>query len=105
MGVRAPMVGEWYTELNTSQLFEIVAFDESGASVEILYQSGEHGSYSLDSWHTLNLEMAAPPEDWSGDFDGGVEESQLDDYGLNTDDCFAHADADTDVLSGFEDIY
>lgn len=80
MGVRAPLIGEWYTDLVNRQLFEIVAYDDHGSSVEIQYVDGEVGAFDMESWHSLNLEVAAPPEDWTASYEMSQEDHGFNDF-------------------------
>lgn len=80
MGVRAPLVGEWYTDLDSQQLFEIVAFDEQGTTIEVQYVDGEVSQFDMESWRSLNLEMAAPPEDWAASYEVAQEDVGYDDF-------------------------
>ena len=81
MGTRAPLVGEWYIDQDTQQLFEIVAFDDQGLTVEIQYVDGEVSEFDLESWHSLNLEMAAPPEDWTASYEVSREDIDFNEVG------------------------
>jgi hypothetical protein len=74
MAAKAPLIGEWYTDQDTQQLFEIVAFDDQGLSVEVQLVDGEVSEFDIETWHTLNLELAAPPEDWSASYEVSRED-------------------------------
>jgi len=74
MATKSPLVGEWYTDQDTQQLFEIVAFDDQGLTVEVQYVDGEVSEFDIETWHTLNLELAAPPEDWSASYEVSRED-------------------------------
>lgn len=64
-----PIVGNWYKNLQSKQLFEVVALDEEEDTIEIQYFDGEVGELDSESWYTLELEVSEPPEDWSGPYD------------------------------------
>lgn len=72
-----PLVGHWYRHLDKGQEFEVVAFDESQATVEIQYYDGNVEELDLDSWYELDIEAAVAPEDWVGPLDD-VEKDDLD---------------------------
>ena len=70
-----PILGNWYRNMESGRLFEIVAID--GDSIEIQYFESEVEEIDIDNWYEQPLEMAAEPEDWSGPFDDLV----ADDFG------------------------
>lgn len=72
-----PLVGQWYEELDSGQLFEIVAYDRDSATVQVQYLDGEITDYDLESWGQLDLAPAPEPEDWRSAFELD-EESRLD---------------------------
>lgn len=64
-----PTVGGWFKDLESGELFEIVAVDPVSETVEVQFLDGEVDEYDLDSWHALRLQQAAPPEDWQAPFE------------------------------------
>ena len=64
-----PNVGAWYSNLETSDLFEVVAFDEDSGTIAIQYVGGEVEELDADTWEELTLEPSAAPEDWAAPFD------------------------------------
>jgi len=74
MAAKAPLIGEWYADQDTQQLFEIVAFDDQGLTVEEQFVDGEVSEFDIETWHSLNLELAAPPEDWSASYEVSRED-------------------------------
>jgi hypothetical protein len=64
-----PVVGEWYCNLETGDLFEVVALDEDSGTIGIQYFEGEVEEIDSDTWTELMLEPSAEPEDWSAPFD------------------------------------
>ncbi|TCO83681.1 hypothetical protein EV699_10165 [Plasticicumulans lactativorans] len=69
-----PIVGTWYRDLESRALFEVVAYDEDGRTVEVQYQDGEIEEIDADDWYERLLEAVEAPEDWAGAFD---DESDL----------------------------
>ncbi len=67
-GVIFPQVGNWYRRVD-DRLFEVVAIDEMARTAEIQYFDGTISELDFDSWHELELEPAAAPEDWTGAVD------------------------------------
>jgi hypothetical protein len=61
-------VGRWYRRLN-GNLFEVVAVDEDGHTVELQHFDGTIEGLELEVWQGIDLEPAQPPEDWSGSVD------------------------------------
>jgi Family of unknown function (DUF6763) len=72
-----PVLGNWYQDLETQQIFKVVAADEAAETVEIQYLGGDIAGFDLESWYGSEFELAAPPEDWSAPFD----EMEADDSG------------------------
>ena len=72
-----PVIGNWYRDVESKQLFEIISFDISDGAIDIQYFDSELSSIELEAWYDMTLELAAEPEDWSGPFDDLV----TDDYG------------------------
>lgn len=72
-----PVVNNWYRDLDSERVFEVVAIDEDDGTVEIQYFESELEELDIDSWYEMNLEFAAAPEDWSGPYD----DLTADDFG------------------------
>lgn len=64
-----PIVNNWYRDLETRRIFEIVALDEDDGTIEIQYFESEIEELDTDIWYDLSLELIAQPEDWSGPYD------------------------------------
>ena len=45
-----PVVGAWYSDLQTGATFEVVAWDPQSLTVETQHIDGEVSEYDLDSW-------------------------------------------------------
>ena len=48
-----PLLGNWYQDLETQQIFKVVAVDEAAETietVEIQYLGGEISEFDLESW-------------------------------------------------------
>lgn len=63
-----PVEGEWYRD-NIGRIMQVVAYDEDSDAIEVQLFEGEVTEFDLDSWNQLEMELIAPPEDWSGPFD------------------------------------
>ena len=66
-------MGHWYRRLN-GNLFEVVAVDEAGHTVELQHFDGTIEGLELDNWQDIDLEPAQAPEDWSGSVDINMED-------------------------------
>ncbi len=79
MNVIKPVVGQWYRG-GTNELFEVVAIDDQDETIEIQYFDGTVAELDFDAWNEQLLDslidLADPPEDWSGAVD--VEAEELD---------------------------
>ena len=69
MSRHPPIVGQWFQETESGQVFEIVAYDRDEATVQVQYLDGEIADFDLDSWVQLELSRAAEPEDWRSAFE------------------------------------
>ena len=73
-----PKIDQWYQDLNTGALFEIVAWDVEEGTVQVQYLDGEITDLDLESWGELALQPATAPEDWRTAFelDSDLESDQ-----------------------------
>ena len=103
MAAKAPLIGEWYADQDTQQLFEIVAFDDQGLTVEVQFVDGEVSEFDIGTWHSLNLELAAPPEDWSASYEVSREDI---DFNELSNDYLADplATLEPESLLGYDDF-
>lgn len=74
-----PRIGDWY-QTSDGNTLEVVAYDPDELTIEVQFYDGAVEEYDLDTWNDLTLEVAAPPEDWSGSMDLSQE-----DYGVDRD--------------------
>ena len=75
MKMLSPTVGRWYKDMQTSALFEVVAWDPQAHLIELQYLDGEITEYDLEAWRELTLEPAEAPEDWRAAFELDGEDS------------------------------
>jgi len=68
MSAAKPEVGAWYQTIEGSYL-EVVAQDLEDGTIEVQFYDGAVEEYDGESWETLQLRPAEPPEDWSGSLD------------------------------------
>lgn len=64
-----PSVDGWYKNMETGEVFEVVALADEGMNIEIQYFEGEVTELESETWAELVLSPLPPPEDWSGPFD------------------------------------
>ena len=84
MAVKYPVIGQWFRRPNGT-LFEVVAVDESEATVEIQLFDGTIDEIDIERWPELLLLEISAPEDWSGSVDMDPE-----DYVGKTDSDMPH---------------
>jgi len=73
MAVLYPVIGQWFSRPNGT-LFEVVAVDEDGGTVELQQFDGTLDEVEMDAWPELLLTEASAPEDWSGSVDMDPED-------------------------------
>lgn len=71
-----PSVHQWYSRQGSAEMFRVVATDNG--AIEIQSFDGDLEELDLDAWRDLAIELAEPPEDWTGPFDN-IEADDLDD--------------------------
>ncbi|MFN2287775.1 MAG: DUF6763 family protein [Chromatocurvus sp.] len=69
MAMQRPLIGRWYRDLETGELFEVVARDDEAETAEVQYLDGEIAEYEAEVWAALALAPAAEPEDWRSAFE------------------------------------
>jgi hypothetical protein len=84
MAIKYPAIGQWFRRPNGT-IFEVVAVDEAGATVEIQLFDGTIDEIEVERWPELLLREVGAPEDWSGSVDMDPE-----DYIGNTDSDMPH---------------
>lgn len=74
-----PRIGDWYRS-NGGELFEVVAVDEDDGTIDIQYFDGTVEEMDREDWEAQweegLIEVAEPPEDWSGSVDVEADEEQ-----------------------------
>lgn len=68
-----PTIGRWFRRPNGT-LFEVVAIDEDGGTVELQQFDGTIDEIDVEAWPQLLLVEASAPEDWSGSVDMDPED-------------------------------
>jgi Family of unknown function (DUF6763) len=60
-----PEIGQWYERMDRGEIFQVTGLDEGSKTIEIQAFDGNVDEIDADTWATLPLELAEPPEDWS----------------------------------------
>jgi hypothetical protein len=64
-----PIVGNWYCCRTKGQLFQVIDLDDDAGLVEVQRFDGDLEAMDMESWNSLDIEFAEPPEDWTGPID------------------------------------
>jgi hypothetical protein len=83
-----PIIGNWYRHLDKGQMFRVIAFDDSDATIELQHFDGDIEEVSLIVWRTMDLEVAEAPEDWTGPMD----DIEPDDLGYSSETVMSNED-------------
>ncbi|MGA2710593.1 MAG: DUF6763 family protein [Steroidobacteraceae bacterium] len=78
-GVGRARIGQWYLHSDKGEIFQVTGFDVQARTIEIQSFDGDVDEIDEDSWTTIPLEFAEPPEDWNGPVDAVV----VDDLGYS----------------------
>ena len=103
MAFRVPGIGEWFIDKSNGQLFEVVAIDEQGSTIEIQYVDGELGEYETEVWGAQDIESAAAPEDWSAPYEVASEDRNADTFGFMQEDPLNMIEPE--VMLGIDELY
>lgn len=63
LAIGRAQIGQWYTNLDTGNLFFVTAFDQKSRTIEIQTRDGDVAEIDLDAWGSLPLELAEQPEE------------------------------------------
>lgn len=74
MNSLVPEVSAWFQDVVSGSLFEVVAIDEAGGTIEIQMIDGEVGEYDIATWKQLYLAPAEAPEDWRSPYELTLED-------------------------------
>jgi hypothetical protein len=81
-GVGEARIGQWYLRWDKGETFQVTGYDEPSHTIEIQTFDGELDEIDEESWATLPLGLAEPPEDWTGP----VDDVEVDDLGYSETD-------------------
>lgn len=103
-----PVPGQWYEDLETSEVFQVVSVDPDDEVVRIHWLEGEHEEIDLEDWTAMDLEPTSAPEGWVDEEDEleddeeeaeEEEEEEDDDWDEDEED----DDWDDDEDDGYDD--
>jgi hypothetical protein len=79
-------IGSWFEEVESGQIFEIVALDELQRTIEVQYLDGSLGEFDSEQWRHLPLVPAAPPEDANAAYEPSGDEPLIGNDAANPSD-------------------
>ncbi len=65
IAVGAAQIGQWYTHLDKGEQFLVTGYDEKSGMIETQDLIGDLDEVDEETWNSLPLARAEPPEDWS----------------------------------------
>lgn len=89
------IVGSWYKDSIDGWIFEVVAVDEDGQTIELQHIDGEINQFDFAIWNELNIEPIVAPEDWRNGYELSSEDSV-------DNEAVLHPDNGANPLSGIE---
>jgi len=105
MKMMSPVVGAWYKDLQTHELFEVVDWDPTTLTIETQYLDGEVAEYDLDAWREMQLATAEAPEDWRAPYELTDEDSLDPDMPMHPEDWGNPLNTiEPDAMYGVEDF-
>jgi uncharacterized protein DUF6763 len=76
-------IGHWYSSINKSNLFEVVAIDYDEQLIETQSFDGDIEELEFTGWKTIFPVEVAPPEDWTGPYEIEKEDPAYNAYALD----------------------
>jgi hypothetical protein len=80
-----PVPGQWYEDLETSEVFQVIALDPDDEVVRIHWLEGETEELDLEDWTAMDVEPTDAPEGWV-DEDEDEDEDDLEDEDEDEDE-------------------
>ena len=65
INVGAAQIGQWYMHLDKGEPFLVTGCDEKSRTIETQALDGDLDEIDEETWRSLPLERAEPPEDWT----------------------------------------
>ena len=99
-----PRLGEWYKDLESEALIEVIDWDPSTLTIEVQYLDGEVAEYDLDGWREMRLAKVEAPEDWRTAFELDDEDLLDPDLPYHPEDWNSPINSiEPDAMYGVED--
>lgn len=71
-----PVPGQWYEDLETSEVFQVVSLDPDHEVLRIHWLEGETEELDLEDWTAMDVEPTAAPEGWVDEDDDDLDEEE-----------------------------
>lgn len=68
-GVGTARIGQWYVRWDKGEIFQVTGYDENACAIEIQTFDGDLYATDYETWRSLPLGLAEPPEGWTGPLD------------------------------------
>jgi hypothetical protein len=105
MKMLSPVVGAWYKDMQTQEVFEVIDWDPTNFSIETQYLDGEVAEYDLDAWREMELEVVEAQEDWRAAFELDDDDMLDPDLPMHPQDWASPVNSiEPDTMYGVEDI-
>ena len=75
-GVGRAQLGQWYRHLDKGEIFRVVGLDRESRSIVIQNADGDLDEIDEESWITLPVGWAQPPERWTDALAADKNESE-----------------------------
>ena len=72
----SPVIDQWYQYVDGGELMRVVAIDKAEGLIEIQKFDGNIEELDEEAWGELDIQLAEPPEDWTGPYDGADLDEQ-----------------------------
>ena len=91
-----PDPGQWYEDLDSEEIFKVLAVDPDEELVRIQWLDSEVQEIDLDAWNEMDLELAEEPEGWVDEEDEEEEAEEEEDLDEEDDDWDDEEEEDED---------
>ena len=62
--------GQWYTHRFSNEIFCVIGVDDAHGVIDVRDSYGDIDEVDFEEWETMDLELCAAPNGWTGFFDG-----------------------------------
>lgn len=71
-----PVPGQWYEDLETSEVFQVVSLDPDNEVLRIHWLEGETEELDLEDWTAMDVEPTQAPEGWVDEEGDDLEDDE-----------------------------